>query len=99
MKLLMLFGANTEDEYAEVLTCWSEYDVDGNYEGWLEEIDKRKKERSDMSNFGVFSVDVSGDLIYKTLTAPTHLDTLGVRFECEAVHRGKVPDDDRGQDE
>ncbi len=78
MKLHILFGQRKqsyEGEYApEVLTCWDEYAVDENPEGYEADIAKmREKYGSEMSAMEVI-IKIDGDKIVRLLNKAPEIE-------------------------
>jgi hypothetical protein len=80
MKLFFLFGANVEQEEVDILSCWSEYDLDANYEGWVEEIEEKKKIEG-YKHFGLVTAHIDETKILKHITAPLKSELIGMKFE------------------
>lgn len=79
MDLYILFGQRKESydgEYApEALLCWTEYDVDGNGEGWETALAETKKANAaHMVAMRVVRVSVNQDKIRHLLLVPPKVE-------------------------
>lgn len=79
MWLHILFGQRMQrydGEYApEPLECWSEFEVEENYEGFREAVEKhRKKLDGEFENMQVFKVRVDHDFIDAFMNGTPSMD-------------------------
>ena len=77
MKLFLIAGVYPEDEGTfSPLDCWSEYDVDDNYDGWQEAVRKQQARIGrELNVVGVVSIEVDAAKVYEYLTQPLELSS------------------------
>jgi hypothetical protein len=76
MKLYVIFGQRHESyegEFApEVIDCWDEYAVDGNYEGYEEQLNIAESNK-EFSAVSVVVVEIDGNKVSDRLRKPLEL--------------------------